>query len=139
MLGTAKPSGVIFFGTKGRRPELFSYPSTEINLPFKTKDLRWSMKKHREAKTRKRAVRSKKNPYGFAGKTVFSRQVTGGTVNNGLPGQTVKEGTAIRKKEVVSAMPKLRMMTIAIPPTFGTSLFWFAIISRIADDYGKPE
>lgn len=23
-------------------------------------------------------------------------------------------------------MPKLRMMTIAIPPTFGTSLFWFA-------------
>ena len=23
MLGTAKPSGVIFFGTKGRRPELF--------------------------------------------------------------------------------------------------------------------
>ena len=23
-------------------------------------------------------------------------------------------------------VPKLRMMTIAIPPTFGTSLFWFA-------------
>ena len=34
-------------------------------------------------------------------------------------------------------MPKLRMMTVAIPPTFGTSLFWFPIISRIADDYGQ--
>jgi len=34
-------------------------------------------------------------------------------------------------------MPKLRMMTIAIPPTFGTSLSGLPIISRIADDYGK--
>ena len=36
MLGTAKPSGVIFSGQRAKTGTL-SYPSTEINLPFKNK------------------------------------------------------------------------------------------------------
>ncbi len=36
MLGTAKPSGVIFLGQRAKTGTL-SYPSTEINLPFKNK------------------------------------------------------------------------------------------------------
>ena len=36
MLGTAKPSGVIFSGQRAKTRTL-SYPSTDINLPFKNK------------------------------------------------------------------------------------------------------
>ena len=36
MLGTAKPSGVIFSGQRAKTGTL-SYPSTDINLPFKNK------------------------------------------------------------------------------------------------------
>ena len=36
MLGTAKPSGVIFSVQRAKTGTL-SYPSTEINLPFKNK------------------------------------------------------------------------------------------------------
>ena len=96
MLGTAKPSGVIFFGTKGRRPDLFRiHPPTEI-CRSKTKGPRWSYEKSTlgeaenkekgstESKTSHTVLQAK--PYSYLPAT----SDRGERVSNGLPGQTVK-------------------------------------------------
>lgn len=45
MLGTAKPSGVIFFGTKGEDRNSFVSIHRNKFAVQKTKDLRWSYEK----------------------------------------------------------------------------------------------
>ena len=95
MLGTAKPSGVIFSGQRAKTRTL-SYPSTEINLPFKTKGLRWSYEKRtlREAENKEKgSTESKTNHTVLQAKPYSYLPATSGRgerVSNGLPGQTVK-------------------------------------------------
>ena len=96
MLGTAKPSGVIFFRYKGRRPELFRiHPPKEMGRS-KTKGLRWSYEKRtlREAENKEKgSTESKTNHTVLLAKPYSYLPATSGRgerVSNGLPGQTVK-------------------------------------------------
>jgi len=95
MLGTAKPSGVIFFGTKGE--DRNSFVSIHRNK-FAVQKQRLSdgaMKNAHKGrqKTRKRAERKVKQAIRLCWQRripIYLPLVAGETGNNGLPGQTVK-------------------------------------------------
>ena len=98
MLGTAKPSGVIFFSGQRAKAGTLSYPSSEINLPSKNKGSQtgiWKKRTRGGRKPRKRAVRKvKTNHTAWQAKTYSYLPATKWQgrerVNNGLPRQTVK-------------------------------------------------
>ena len=96
MLGTAKPSGVIFFGTKGVDRNSFVSIHRNKFARSKTKGLRWSYEKRtlREAENKEKgSTESKTNHTVLLAKPYSYLPATSGRgerVSNGLPGQTVK-------------------------------------------------
>ena len=86
----------LFFSGQRAKTGTLSYPSTDINLPFKNKGSQMELWKstHGEAENKEKGrTESKTNHTVLPAKPYSYLPVTGGRgerVSNGLPGQTVK-------------------------------------------------